>query len=302
MFSLLFFTNFIAIWQNSFSTKILFYEFLFYFLTSLCCRREILGIVCQTCFSSKIFISRIQTFYHAKGAFYKEDGNPTEWKQWKWPLGSEYSSHNKITTCENTWQQLNECLNLIWSCFSYGWRTPPAGPSTRTRCRSRWSRLTWSRGSLSNTQLTSSLSPRLQVSQSSLLIVHYTLPCLGLVEAHKGGKIASVITVESGHSIGTSLAVLRMYYRSLSSLSSCHYHCHSRLGARSLTLTHNCNNPWADSSLVDKEGNNPVHNGLTSFGKVSVRNVRSRFEEKINWFYLMTSGPRIKCSKLIFQK
>ena len=72
--------------------------------------------------------------------------------------------------------------------------------------------------------------------------------------AHKAGKIASVISVESGHSIGTSLAVLRMYYR---------------LGARSLTLTHNCNNPWADSSLVDKEGNQPVHNGLTPFGKVS---------------------------------
>ena len=76
----------------------------------------------------------------------------------------------------------------------------------------------------------------------------------GLLAAHKVGKIASVISVESGHSIGTSLAVLRMYYR---------------LGARSLTLTHNCNNPWADSSLVDKEGNQPVHNGLTPFGKVS---------------------------------
>ena len=107
MFSLLFFTNFMAIWQNSFSTKI-FYEFLFYFLTSLCCRREILGIVCQTCFPSKIFTSHIQTFYHAKGAFYKEDGNPTEWKQWKWPLGSEYSTHNKIPTCENTWQRATE--------------------------------------------------------------------------------------------------------------------------------------------------------------------------------------------------
>ena len=53
-----------------------------------------------------------------------------------------------------------------------------------------------------------------------ILIVQHNLPCLGLVEAHKGGKIASVITVESGHSIGTSLAVLRMYYRSGSPLSS----------------------------------------------------------------------------------
>jgi len=77
----------------------------------------------------------------------------------------------------------------------------------------------------------------------------------GLVASHKSGKVASVISVESGHSIGTSLAVLRMYYR---------------LGARSLTLTHNCNNPWADSSLVDKEGKQPVHNGLTPFGKTVI--------------------------------
>eukprot|EP00090_Calanus_glacialis_P008674 TRINITY_DN17031_c0_g1_i2.p1 TRINITY_DN17031_c0_g1~~TRINITY_DN17031_c0_g1_i2.p1 ORF type:complete len:1005 (+),score=154.48 TRINITY_DN17031_c0_g1_i2:450-3464(+) len=77
----------------------------------------------------------------------------------------------------------------------------------------------------------------------------------GLVSSHKAGRVASVISVESGHSIGTSLAVLRMYYR---------------LGARSLTLTHNCNNPWADSSLVDKEGKQPVHNGLTPFGKTVI--------------------------------
>jgi len=38
-----------------------------------------------------------------------------------------------------------------------------------------------------------------------------------------------MVTVESGHAIGTSLAVLRMFHR---------------LGARSLTLTHNCNTPW----------------------------------------------------------
>ena len=90
-------------------------------------------------------------------------------------------------------------------------------------------------------------------SPDDLILTGY-LWSAGLLAAHKAGKIASVISVESGHSIGTSLAVLRMYYR---------------LGARSLTLTHNCNNPWADSSLVDKEGNQPVHNGLTPFGKVS---------------------------------
>ena len=54
-------------------------------------------------------------------------------------------------------------------------------------------------------------------------------PIAEIVSAHASGKIASLITVESGHSIGTSLAVLRMFHR---------------LGARSLTLTHNCNTPW----------------------------------------------------------
>ena len=51
----------------------------------------------------------------------------------------------------------------------------------------------------------------------------------GLIEAHAENRIASFISVESGHSIGTSLAVLRMFHR---------------LGAVSLTLTHNCNTPW----------------------------------------------------------
>ena len=50
-----------------------------------------------------------------------------------------------------------------------------------------------------------------------------------IMEAYADGKIASMISVESGHSIGTSLAVLRMFHR---------------LGAISLTLTHNCNTPW----------------------------------------------------------
>ena len=34
-----------------------------------------------------------------------------------------------------------------------------------------------------------------------------------LLEAHAVGRVASLISVESGHSIGTSLAVLRMFHR-----------------------------------------------------------------------------------------
>ena len=49
------------------------------------------------------------------------------------------------------------------------------------------------------------------------------------MDAHAAGKIASFITVESGHSIGTSLGVLRTF---------------QRLGVRALTLTHNCDTPW----------------------------------------------------------
>ncbi len=47
------------------------------------------------------------------------------------------------------------------------------------------------------------------MSHSILFILYCIAFFSEIVEAHKKGKIGSVITVESGHSIGTSLAVLR---------------------------------------------------------------------------------------------
>lgn len=65
------------------------------------------------------------------------------------------------------------------------------------------------------------------------------------------GRIASLIGMEGGHSIGSSLAVLRQMYA---------------LGARYMTLTHNSNTPWADSATDD-----PKHGGLSDFGRDVVR-------------------------------
>lgn len=65
----------------------------------------------------------------------------------------------------------------------------------------------------------------------------------GIEESHKKGKLASLIGIEGGHSIGTSLAVLRMFYA---------------LGARYLTLTHTCNTPWAgECSFANQSAINP---------------------------------------------
>lgn len=54
--------------------------------------------------------------------------------------------------------------------------------------------------------------------------------------AFKAGKIASLIVVEGGHSIDDRLSVLRLYYE---------------LGVRYMTITHSCNQPWADASPID---------------------------------------------------
>jgi membrane dipeptidase len=72
-----------------------------------------------------------------------------------------------------------------------------------------------------------------------------------ILRIRKQGKIASLIGVEGGHSIDSSLGVLRMYYR---------------LGVRYMTLTHTDTLPWADSATDEAK-----HGGLTKFGEQVVR-------------------------------
>jgi membrane dipeptidase len=67
----------------------------------------------------------------------------------------------------------------------------------------------------------------------------------------KAGRIASLIGMEGGHSIDSSLATLRMFYVA---------------GARYMTLTHSTNIEWADSGT-----DTPKLDGLSKFGEEVVR-------------------------------
>src|SRR4030095_16647401 len=77
--------------------------------------------------------------------------------------------------------------------------------------------------------------------------------------AFKNGHIASMIGMEGGHSIDSSLATLRMMHA---------------VGAGYMTLTHSSNVPWADSA-TDK----PVLGGLSKFGEEVVR--------EMNWLGML---------------
>uniref|UniRef100_A0A670INJ8 Dipeptidase n=1 Tax=Podarcis muralis TaxID=64176 RepID=A0A670INJ8_PODMU len=74
-------------------------------------------------------------------------------------------------------------------------------------------------------------------------------------EGIRNKKIACLIGIEGGHSIDSSLATLRMFYE---------------LGVRYMTLTHNCNTPWAGTSSKQSQ-DYPNTDGLTDFGKEVVK-------------------------------
>lgn len=68
------------------------------------------------------------------------------------------------------------------------------------------------------------------------------------------GRVASLMGAEGGHSIGSSLGVLRALFQ---------------LGVRYMTLTHNRNTPWADSAT-----DQPQSGGLSEFGVTVVREMQ----------------------------
>jgi membrane dipeptidase len=72
--------------------------------------------------------------------------------------------------------------------------------------------------------------------------------------AMAAGKIASLIGMEGGHSLATSLAVLRTF---------------ARLGVRYVTLTHNHHTSWADSAAQPARAE-----GLTDEGRAVVREMQ----------------------------
>ncbi|NCU12006.1 MAG: membrane dipeptidase [Sphingomonadaceae bacterium] len=84
--------------------------------------------------------------------------------------------------------------------------------------------------------------------------LQYCLDSACVEDAWKKGRIASLLGMEGGHSIGGSLAVLRQFHA---------------LGARYMTLTHSKNNAWADSAT-----DAPQHGGLTPLGEDVVREMQ----------------------------
>lgn len=99
-----------------------------------------------------------------------------------------------------------------------------------------------------------------QIDVTKRLIARYpkdlalALNSADVERAWKGGQIASLMGMEGGGSIGSSLGVLRQMYD---------------LGARYLTLTHSKTLSWADSAT-----DAPKHGGLTDFGRDVVREMQ----------------------------
>jgi membrane dipeptidase len=86
----------------------------------------------------------------------------------------------------------------------------------------------------------------------------------------KSGKIASLIGMEGGQSIGNSLQVLRQMYE---------------LGARYMTITHARTLDWADAAT-----DAPKHGGLTGFGEEVIR--------EMNWLGMLVDLSHVSAETM----
>jgi membrane dipeptidase len=84
--------------------------------------------------------------------------------------------------------------------------------------------------------------------------LHYCETASCAMPAFRAGKIPSMLGAEGMHQTGSSIAVIRQLYD---------------LGVRYITITHNCDNPYATAaSTVTATG---VDGGLTDFGVAAIR-------------------------------
>ncbi|KAK7418130.1 hypothetical protein QQX98_004105 [Neonectria punicea] len=83
---------------------------------------------------------------------------------------------------------------------------------------------------------------------------HYCDTSACVKSAFRSGKIASMLGAEGLHQTGSSIAVIRQLFD---------------LGVRYITITHNCDNPYATAaSTVTETG---IDDGLTDFGAAGIR-------------------------------
>lgn len=75
-----------------------------------------------------------------------------------------------------------------------------------------------------------------------------------ITSAFRSGKIASMLGAEGLHQTGSSIAVIRQLYD---------------LGVRYITITHNCDNPYATAASTVTAGGQDK--GLTEFGAAGIR-------------------------------